>query len=392
MTGEVRNGPGRSSRSTSRLPVPREQAGTVVLVFATACAVTVMATRAYLTLTGFPQIGGEVYHLAHALWGGVLLTVAVVLAAGLSDTWVPPAAGALGGVGAGLFVDEVGKFITQTNDYFFPLAATIVYLFLVLLAGATFALSRYRRDTAEAHLYVVLDLAAAAADDRLTTQRHLRLLHHLDRARECDPDEQQRRIIDAMASAFATERALAEQHGSSRWDRLATRLGPTVTRRLARAVLLLHAFGAVTAIVTLVALPFLPPELRTVDLVTASGDTYELGGFGFRVAVASTVAGAVGGVLALVAVVLMSPSRRRVRPATVWGVAGMAVLLGVADPLASYTSQFSVFLASTAQALALLALLLWNRAERVAVEASEREDALASVDAPGPGPRGGGRP
>jgi hypothetical protein len=34
---------------------------------------------------------------------------------------------------SGLFVDEVGKFITQKNDYFLPLAAPIVYASLLLI-------------------------------------------------------------------------------------------------------------------------------------------------------------------------------------------------------------------------------------------------------------------
>ncbi|EFP58297.1 hypothetical protein HMPREF0321_1063 [Dermacoccus sp. Ellin185] len=47
-----------------------------MLLFAGACAVTIAATRAYLVLTGYPRVGGEVSHIARALWGGLLLTIA----------------------------------------------------------------------------------------------------------------------------------------------------------------------------------------------------------------------------------------------------------------------------------------------------------------------------
>ena len=55
-----------------------------------------------------------------------------------SNRWVPAATAVLVGVGSGLFVDEVGKFITQQNDYFTPLAAPIIYVvFLGVLGLAT---------------------------------------------------------------------------------------------------------------------------------------------------------------------------------------------------------------------------------------------------------------
>jgi hypothetical protein len=100
---------------------------------------TVLITRAYLAATGYPRIGGGGIHIGHVVWGGLLmicaLTVALVWAGGRARMWTA----LLGGVGIGLFVDEVGKYLTTTNDYFYRPAAAIIYLvFAALLVVASF--------------------------------------------------------------------------------------------------------------------------------------------------------------------------------------------------------------------------------------------------------------
>ena len=121
-------GDGAPARRRLRGPVPREDAARNVRLVAVAFGVTVVVTRLYLALTGYPQIGGATYHLAHALWGGLLLLLGGLAALMWSNRWVPTATAVLVGVGSGLFVDEVGKFITRQNDYFTPLAAPIIYV------------------------------------------------------------------------------------------------------------------------------------------------------------------------------------------------------------------------------------------------------------------------
>jgi hypothetical protein len=112
-------------------------------VLALAGITTVLVTRAYLGLTGYPQLGGGTLHIAHVLWGGLLMLAGLMSALLFVGGGARACTAVLGGVGLGLFADEVGKFITRTNDYFFRPAAAIIYLvFAGLLVLASQLLPR----------------------------------------------------------------------------------------------------------------------------------------------------------------------------------------------------------------------------------------------------------
>lgn len=148
-------------------PVARGRAGAHLMIMATSFGVTVVFTRLYLSLTGWPQIGGGTFHIAHALWGGLLLAIASMLPLMWANRWALTVAAVLAGAGVGLFIDEVGKFITTDNDYFFPLAAPIIYLaFLAMLVLARRA-ARSRTYDARGQTYLVLDGLTSVADRNL---------------------------------------------------------------------------------------------------------------------------------------------------------------------------------------------------------------------------------
>jgi hypothetical protein len=117
------------------LLVKRANAPRYILLMVVSFAASVVGTRYYLELTGYPQIGGGDLHIAHLLWGGLALFIASLLPLILANRGTYDWAAVLSGVGVGLFIDEVGKFITKTNDYFYPAAAPIIYG-VFLLTGA----------------------------------------------------------------------------------------------------------------------------------------------------------------------------------------------------------------------------------------------------------------
>ena len=124
--------------------VKQNGADSYLLVLMASFGATVIIVRLLLELSGYPQIGDNTYHLAHLLWGGLLLFLGLLLLLLVSNRWVIWVVAVMGGAGVGLFIDEVGKFITQSNDYFFPLAFPIIYAFMLVCVWIYLRVRRHR--------------------------------------------------------------------------------------------------------------------------------------------------------------------------------------------------------------------------------------------------------
>ena len=152
------------------------------------CAVaTILVIRLQLWITNYPQLGGGKLHIAHLLWGGLLMLVAVGLLLSYHGPKVRRAGATLGGIGFGFFVDELGKFITSDNDYFFKPAAGVIYVVFVALFFVTRWLRRRGELTPSESLINAADLLSEAALHDLDAREQQRALELLDRADQSDP-------------------------------------------------------------------------------------------------------------------------------------------------------------------------------------------------------------
>jgi hypothetical protein len=92
----------------------------------------------------------------------------------------------VGGIGFGFFIDELGKFITSDNDYFFKPTAALIYVVFILLFLATRATRRRRGFTPREYLVNAMDLATEAARHDFDVREKTRALSMIDR---CDPGD-----------------------------------------------------------------------------------------------------------------------------------------------------------------------------------------------------------
>lgn len=171
---------------TIREPVKRADAENYLLITLLVFAGSVIATRLFLQMTGFPRLGNDVLHIAHALWGGLFLMISAILPMIFVNRWVFNLSAALNGVGIGLFIDEVGKFITANNDYFYPPAAPLIYASFLMLALVYFFVKKPNKPEPRTALYHALADLQELADNNLDPLELSLLVERLCVAKKSD--------------------------------------------------------------------------------------------------------------------------------------------------------------------------------------------------------------
>jgi hypothetical protein len=171
----------------ARRAVRHSEFGDLQEIFLVSAIGTILVIRTQLWATNYPQLGGSGLHIAHLLWGGVFMVLVIgALLTYLGRSMRQPAA-IVGGVGFGFFIDELGKFITSDNNYFFEPTAALIYLIFIGLFLLSRWMQRRRGLTSREYVSNALDLVGEAARHDFDVREKRKALELLDRADQDDP-------------------------------------------------------------------------------------------------------------------------------------------------------------------------------------------------------------
>lgn len=352
--------------SAFRRPVKRQGAEQYMLFTLLSFAASVTLTRLFLSLAGYPQVGGGEFHIAHVLWGGLLLFIAALLPITIANRWVYTLGAFMAGAGVGLFIDEVGKFITQSNNYFYPLAAPIIYAFFLLVVMLYLRIRRPPHLGPREELYRAFDSLEEVLEHDLDPRERAdleRRLHYI--AQQANEPELARLANDLMDFLSSDVLKLAPHRStymdiiSFYWKRFERRW---ITRLRIKAVLTggLIALGLIALSNIVLALPVGPLNKSLQRILTQmiiSGQISTRSGinwFAARLALETSV-----GILLLASAGLFIARKDHlaVRMANI----GLLISLTMADLLVFYFDQFSSILYASVQLFMLIGVAYYRQ-------------------------------
>ena len=134
---------------------------------------SLLLLRFGLYLSGYPQVGGGALHIAHMLYGGLFMLAAIVIQITFIGKRATRAAAIIGGAGFGIFIDELGKFITRDNNYFFRPTVGIIYaIFMILYLLFNFISRRQKLSSREYQLNALSGLQEAVLHDMAISEKY----------------------------------------------------------------------------------------------------------------------------------------------------------------------------------------------------------------------------
>jgi hypothetical protein len=342
--------------------VQRENAVRYMMISLFSFVATVSVVRSFLALTGYPQLGSGTLHIAHVLWGGLILYIAAILPLIYLNPRLHIIGAILSGVGIGLFIDEVGKFITRQYDYFFPAAAPIMYVFFLLLVILVTMIRRPKTVDGRAELVQALEIVREQLYRPLEPVEREHIERDMSKVIENDPDLVHRDMARRLLEFVRSDPRTAPETRPAWWMRFAKELEGWLTEH--RLSWSLVAGMVILSIITLknpvqVYLELVIPNSALVAFLQSHAGRQIAPADALVLYNTRLVLEVLVGLLLLVSAGLLVAGKKRL--ACNLGYLSLLISLVVLDMLLFYFEQFSTVLIVGFQFILLFGVIYYRR-------------------------------
>jgi len=141
--------------------------------FTVSAVASLLLIRSFVLLTGYTSINIGSWHITHVQWGGALMVFAIIIMQSFITRAARRLGAIMGGIGFGLFIDDLGRYSLATHDYYYRPAFAVIYaVFVALYLGVRFFLLKNKLSSRE-NLVNAFEFAKEEAADGLDRRQRL---------------------------------------------------------------------------------------------------------------------------------------------------------------------------------------------------------------------------
>jgi len=224
--------------------VKREEASELVLTILIWSVLSLLLTRVFINVSGQYQLSFGVWHIAHVLWGGLFLLGGIITLVAWHGETARKMGAIFSGIGWGLFVDEIGKYLTSDNDYWFRPAIILMYVIFVLLFLIYRKLEKSNPISSKNLLYSILVRLEDVAEDDLEVSEKDQLLKKINTLIKMKPWGNSMRLamgLEEIVKSMETKNDKGKGRWSMWWDRTKTFSYKVFKRKFVKYLLAIYS-------------------------------------------------------------------------------------------------------------------------------------------------------
>lgn len=220
----------------------RVNASNLLLDFLIWALLSLFGTRLFLVIFNNPEIGRGNWHIAHVLWGGLAMLVGIIIFIVYYGKKSIRYASIFAGIGWGMFIDEIGKYVTRDNNYWFRPAIIFIYISFVFLFFLYRILEKKSRQNRSSLWHELLEDCEEIFNNDLEKNEKKELLLKIKKYEKFIPSPAEKKILVDLKQLVESITPIRDKHEFDPAKLIAASLQATYNRLFKRKVVFYGLF------------------------------------------------------------------------------------------------------------------------------------------------------